>query len=136
RNRFLRHRETLFTFLEHDGVPWNNSNAEHAIRRFAHYGAATVALCNEAGLSHYLMLLSIQQTCKCRGLSFLSFLLSGETEIDAYAEPSRITKRLDTPETYPDWFIDARKKRHTTAETAAVEIAQGDNEIAGKKNIN
>jgi len=24
----------LFTFLEHDGVPWNNNNAEHAIKAF------------------------------------------------------------------------------------------------------
>lgn len=27
----------LFTFLDHDGVPWNNNNAEHAIKRFAKY---------------------------------------------------------------------------------------------------
>ena len=25
----------LFTFLDHDGVPWNNNNAEHAIKAFA-----------------------------------------------------------------------------------------------------
>jgi hypothetical protein len=47
RNRFLRHCETLFTFLEFDGVPWNNSNAEHAIRRFAFYREVTVSLLNE-----------------------------------------------------------------------------------------
>ena len=29
--------EKLFTFLDHDGVPWNNTNAEHAIQRFAKY---------------------------------------------------------------------------------------------------
>jgi hypothetical protein len=50
RNRFLKHRETLFTFLDHDGVPWNNSNAEHAIRRFAFYRASTVALTKPVSL--------------------------------------------------------------------------------------
>ncbi len=25
----------LFTFLDYDGVPWNNNNAEHAIKHFA-----------------------------------------------------------------------------------------------------
>lgn len=35
KERFLRNRSKLFTFLDHDGVPWNNNNAEHAIKAFA-----------------------------------------------------------------------------------------------------
>jgi transposase IS66 family protein len=35
RERFSRNRHKLFTFLEYDGVPWNNNNAEHAIKAFA-----------------------------------------------------------------------------------------------------
>jgi len=31
RNRLERNRTKLFTFLDYDGVPWNNNNAEHAI---------------------------------------------------------------------------------------------------------
>ena len=32
----LRKNETrLFTFLDYDGVPWNNNNAENAIKGFA-----------------------------------------------------------------------------------------------------
>ena len=30
RNRFEKNRDILFTFLDYDGVPWNNNNAEHA----------------------------------------------------------------------------------------------------------
>src|SRR5262249_7938328 len=30
--RFAKYRGKLFTFLDHDGVPWNNTNAEHAIK--------------------------------------------------------------------------------------------------------
>jgi hypothetical protein len=123
RNRFLRHRDTLFTFLEHDGVPWNNSNAEHAIRRFAYYREVTVALHNEAGLTQYLMLLSILQTCKCMGLGFFSFLRSGETDIEAYAKGPRMRKLPDIPATYPEWFIQARKKRGSTAEKAVADNA-------------
>jgi predicted RecB family nuclease len=35
RERFEKNREKLFTFLDYDGVPWNNNNAEHAIKAFA-----------------------------------------------------------------------------------------------------
>ena len=37
RSRLLKYRDKLFTFIEHDGVPWNNNNAENAIKRFAYY---------------------------------------------------------------------------------------------------
>src|SRR6195952_6103821 len=35
KKRFEKNRERLFTFLLHDGIPWNNNNAEHAIKAFA-----------------------------------------------------------------------------------------------------
>ena len=35
RQRLEKNRETLFTFLDHDDVPWNNNNAEHAVKAFA-----------------------------------------------------------------------------------------------------
>jgi predicted RecB family nuclease len=134
RNRFLRHRDTLFTFLEHDGVPWNNSNAEHAIRRFAYYREVTVALLNEAGLTHYLVLLSILQTCKCKGVSFFSFLLSGATDINAYASGPRRRNPADTLVTYPDWFLQARRKRRATAEEAVADSIPGTGGNSQKEN--
>ena len=33
--RFVKYKEKLFTFLNHDGIPWNNNNAEHSIKPFA-----------------------------------------------------------------------------------------------------
>jgi hypothetical protein len=33
--RLRKNRDRLFTFLDFDGVPWNNNNAEHAIKAFA-----------------------------------------------------------------------------------------------------
>ncbi|MEA2712424.1 MAG: hypothetical protein QOK27_385, partial [Gemmatimonadales bacterium] len=35
--RLIKNKGKLFTFLDHDGVPWNNNNAEHAIKAFAYY---------------------------------------------------------------------------------------------------
>ena len=35
KQRFEKNRDKLFTFLTHDGVPWNNNNAEHAVKVFA-----------------------------------------------------------------------------------------------------
>lgn len=83
-NRFKRTQGKLFTFLDYDGVPWNNINAEHAIKPFARYRRKVNKAYTEKSLGHYLILLSIQQTCKYRGLSFLEFLKSGETSIEAY----------------------------------------------------
>jgi hypothetical protein len=37
RGRLVKYRDKLFTFMRHDGVPWNNNNAENAIRQFAYY---------------------------------------------------------------------------------------------------
>ena len=39
---------------------------------------------SEEGLSDYLVLLSVYQTCKYRGVSFLKFLLSREEDVEAY----------------------------------------------------
>jgi hypothetical protein len=36
-NRIEKYGHRLFTFLDYDGVPWNNNNAEHAIKAFARY---------------------------------------------------------------------------------------------------
>jgi serine/threonine-protein kinase len=35
KERLEKNQDKLFTFLNHDGVPWNNNNAEHAVKAFA-----------------------------------------------------------------------------------------------------
>ena len=83
--RLQRERDKLFTFLKHDGVTWNNNNAEHAIKAFARLRRAIEGLSNPKGIEEYLILLSVWQTCKYSGLDFLAFLRSGETDIGAFA---------------------------------------------------
>jgi hypothetical protein len=86
RQRLLKYRNKLFTFIEHDGVPWHNNAAEHAVKAFARYREVADSMVSEGGLAPYLVLLSIQQTCKYKGVSFLKFLLSRETDIDVFRQ--------------------------------------------------
>jgi hypothetical protein len=116
RDRFLKYREKLFTFIGYDGVPWNNNGAENAIKRFAYYREGTVGTLTEAGLNDYLVLLSLFQTCRYRGISFLKFLLSREQDIDAFCYGKRPKQQPPVIEVYPDGFIPPHynwKKRET-----------------------
>lgn len=65
---------------------WNNNNAGHAIKAFALLRRDFSGVATEKGIRDYLILLSISETCKFKGVSFLDFLCSGEKDIDAFAE--------------------------------------------------
>jgi predicted RecB family nuclease len=109
--RFARSEGKLFTFLDHDNVPWNNNPAEHAVKAFAAYRLSTDGKMGEDGLSDYLMLLSVQQTCKYRGVSFLKFLLSQEEDVDTYCRLARSKAPPRALEIYPEHFSRTRFKK-------------------------
>jgi predicted RecB family nuclease len=121
--RFLKNQEKLFTFLDHDGVPWNNNNAEHAVKVFASYRRITDGQVREGGLSAYLVLLSVCQTCRYRGVSFLKFLLSGEDDVEAYCRRGGKKKRPIGVEMYPPGFSRGGCRRKGRG--AAAEPGQG-----------
>jgi predicted RecB family nuclease len=102
--RLLKNEGRLFTFLDRDGVPWNNNNAEHAVKAFAYYRRVSDGKMREAGLSDYLVLLSLYQTCKYRGVSFLKFLLSEEDDVAVFCQRGRRRKRRPRLEIYPNGF--------------------------------
>src|SRR5262249_36558367 len=104
RERLLRYRDKLFTFIHYDGVPWNNNSAENAVKRFAWYRAGTVGLVTESGLNDYLVLLRIYQTFQYRGVSFLKVLLSREREIDLFCDRRRPHRKPPLVELYPKGF--------------------------------
>jgi predicted RecB family nuclease len=83
--RMQKYRNKLFVFLDHDGIPWNNNNAENAIKRFASRRRILGTASTRRGLQDYLVFLSIYQTCRHKGLSFLRFLRSGTFDIDSFA---------------------------------------------------
>jgi hypothetical protein len=85
RKRFDKNRTSLFTFLEYDGIPWNNNNAEHAIKALADLRNVIGGTSSPNGIREYLILLSMCQTCKYRGISFLEFVRSGQPEIERFA---------------------------------------------------
>jgi hypothetical protein len=89
KQRFSKNRDTLFTFLSYDGVPWNNNNAEHAVKAFAGLRDVLSGLMTKSSLDEYLTLLSVAQTCEYQGLDFLDFLRSEETDVDKFARGRR-----------------------------------------------
>ena len=82
-DRFIKYRESLFTFLELDGIPWHNNPAENALRAIILQLDISMVL-HESVIEEYLVLLSIKQTCKFQNKSFLKFLLSKEKDVDLF----------------------------------------------------
>ena len=87
--RFVRYRESLFRFLDEDGIPWNNNTAERAIRHLAVQRKISGTF-YPRGAVDYLELLGIAQTCRFQDKSFLKFLLSKEIDVDRFQSPRRI----------------------------------------------
>jgi hypothetical protein len=79
--RFQKFGDRLFTFLDYDGVPWNNNNAEHAIKYFAKYRSLGDGAFTERTIQEALVLLSVFQTCRFKGVSLIKFLLSERSDL-------------------------------------------------------
>jgi hypothetical protein len=73
-------------FLNHNDVPWNNNNAENAIKGFATMRRVIGGSSTKAGLRGSLMLLSVCQTFRNKGCSSLDFFHSGKTSLKRYLE--------------------------------------------------
>jgi hypothetical protein len=110
--RLLKCQGKLFTFMDHDGVPWNNNNAEHAVKQFAYYRDIADGRMVETGLNDYLVL------CKFRGINFLQFLLSGKKSIVQYSEGLHRGRKGSPDEVYPGGYprLYGRDKTPTSEE--------------------
>lgn len=86
--RFIRYRNSLFVFLDQDGIPWNNNTAETAIRHLTMQEKISGSF-YESVTRDYLVLLGIRQTCRFQHKSFFRFLFSKETDIDKFAVRKR-----------------------------------------------
>jgi len=84
KQRFEKNRKKLFTFLGYDGVPWNNNNAEHAMKAFAALRDVIEGTTTASGVDEYLVLLSVSEACRYKDLDVLEFFLSREKDIDAF----------------------------------------------------
>jgi hypothetical protein len=92
--RFERYRDSLFTFLSLDGIPWNNNMAERGIRHLAVQRKISGSF-SDGPVSDYLVLLGIAQTCRFQEKSFLKFLLSGGMDVDTFRSGRRL--RISKP---------------------------------------
>jgi len=79
----LRYKDSLFTFLEKDGISWHNNPAEWAIRPIAKQRAISSSF-TALAIEDYLVFLGIRQTCRSQNKSFFKFLFSGETDLDQF----------------------------------------------------
>jgi predicted RecB family nuclease len=94
--RFDKYRGKLFAFLDHDGVPWNNNNAEHAIKCFAKYRQFADGRFTEASLNDYLVILSVYQCCEYQGIDFLDFLRGkDQTKAEGFGSGRRKCPAMD-----------------------------------------
>ena len=55
--RMFKYKDKLFSFLDYDSIPWNNNNAEHAIKRFVFLRNVINGLSTEESIKEYLVLL-------------------------------------------------------------------------------
>jgi hypothetical protein len=74
--RIGKYGSRLFTFLDCDGVPWNNNNAEHAIKSFARVRRFADGRFTEESIREYLVMLSVAETCEYQNIEVLEFLLA------------------------------------------------------------
>ncbi|MEM4062334.1 MAG: transposase, partial [Conexivisphaerales archaeon] len=64
--RLRRERDMLFTFLEEEGVDWNNNAAERALRSSVVIRKMTYGNQSDEGARAHAVLMSIKETCNLR----------------------------------------------------------------------
>ncbi len=72
--RLKREVDSLFTFIEHEGVDYHNNVSEQALRRFAEARKVLYGSRTEKGAKRTAVTMSIHETCKKRGVNFYEFV--------------------------------------------------------------
>lgn len=73
--RLRRERGMLFTFLEEDGVDWNNNAAERALRSSVVIRKITYGNQSDEGAHAHAVLMSIRETCSLRKENFFDYAM-------------------------------------------------------------
>ena len=72
-NRLRRESGMFFTFLEEEGVDWNNNAAERALRSSVVIRKITYGNQSDEGARAHAVLMSIRETCGPRKESFFDY---------------------------------------------------------------
>ena len=126
--RFRRYRQSLFTFLEYDGIPWNNNMGERALRHLTVQRKISGSF-YESHAPAYLLLLGLAQTCRFQDKSLLQFLLSGEKDVDAFKPTKRRRRVTAGPRAGKDADGRERATPVSTATSKAGSIVIGDESL-------
>ncbi len=86
--RFKRYQDSLFTFIDFDGINWHNNIAENRIRHICVQRKISGSF-GPNQFPHYLRMLSVMQSCRLQNKSFLGFLLSKEKDIENFRNIKR-----------------------------------------------
>ncbi|MDG7025090.1 MAG: IS66 family transposase [Nitrososphaerota archaeon] len=73
--RLRRERNMLFTFLEEDGVDWNNNAAERALRSSVVIRKITYGNQSDEGAHAHAVLMSVRETCGLRKENFFDYAM-------------------------------------------------------------
>jgi transposase len=73
--RLRRERGMLFTFLEEDGVDWNNNAAERALRSSVVIRKITYGNQSDEGAHAHAVLMSVKETCGLRKENFFDYAM-------------------------------------------------------------
>jgi hypothetical protein len=95
RSRIAKHRDRMFTFLDFDGVSWNNTNAEHFIKPFARHRRTANGVFTTRSVRDYLIILSVAETRKGQGQDFLDFLMKDNEGVFSFQSGRRVSKRVE-----------------------------------------
>lgn len=74
RRRYLKHRQNIFVFLYHQGVPPTNNASEQALRNSVIYRKVTGGFRTEWGAEMYANVISILETSRRQGSNFFDIL--------------------------------------------------------------
>ncbi|MDI6643011.1 MAG: transposase, partial [Candidatus Hodarchaeaceae archaeon] len=85
-----KHREGLFTFLDVEGVGWNNNEAERALRPSVVVRKNSYGSKSELGARNHAILMTIGENCKKHGENFMSF---GRSYLQASTDVCCLPKR-------------------------------------------
>ena len=65
----------LFTFLEEDGVDWNNNAAERALRSSVVIRKISYGSQSDEGAHAHAVLMSVKETCNLREENFFDYAM-------------------------------------------------------------
>ena len=85
RRRYLKHRQNVFVFLHHRGVPPTNNASEQALRNSVIYRKVTGGFRTEWGADMYANVISILETARRQGCDFFDVLTAIFSDQPAFA---------------------------------------------------